>query len=902
MWIISNKYRYWYSPLIPEDQSFVSACRATLSSFLTSFSSHLSRKRPADTFLDFLTNASSITIVFLSELSSALATARTADLSNAESLSRYLEENPSSSLATVLDVEQQDRKLHAVAEDILQKFLAPKAYTFDPARTFLKEVLSTLVLKATITTCSKPDFLNIWIIYLLEDAPASSDEDVADGVESAAGAPSETMPKDGIDLHYSKGFKSETPTSPKQRSESHRRTVSRAEEAMEEAMQEAKRLTDLIAAEEEKRTSHDQASSTTSASNHELTPTSSVSDLVSNPTTIGEKVHDHSLAEAPVQSSTPSATAFTTFDEMLPSFKPTALSNGASASPPPPPPPLTLHKASVSIFDDATPGEKSTLKSKPTIDYLLQIEPALSIHPGWMIPRKYSDFEVLHETLRTVAKISGVPEFNRSYDAVPAWKGQTKSALRSELETYLRITLSYNPLAESDAMKRFLDKEQGQGKASSGTNKGLGFAPTAAFDVMGKGVLDVSKGIAGGGKAVFGGVAGVFGAGQKKRPQTQAFPNGSANQSRTSLSRNDSSDVKAPSSMARPSQDFSRSSTPYSRSLNDGTDTPKSDLQPSIQSGSAEGPANKVSASSRKFTDLYSRPPDAPERRQSESHENTDVRPNDSENFSLPPPPSEMPDNYGVNGTSIAEAASAGNIAPPRDKVAPSDPPTVAQSSDPNPTPTNPSNTIEPHIPTSTTNPSSSNPNPPSKPPTHHQQQHPPLTTQETTLTIELFFLLTTQLYTLSSAWSLRRTLLTAAKNFLLRPQNPQLEALRTLLQTTLLDSNTSPEGIASHIDTLRKTALPTEEELREWEKVKLEEARKRIEKGEGNEEEMEERRKKARRLLVEKGMPGALVGVMGSAATGEALGKVFDCLQVEEVSRGLVFAVGVQVLRALVV
>ncbi|KAI4240305.1 MAG: hypothetical protein L6R42_011549, partial [Xanthoria sp. 1 TBL-2021] len=53
-------------------------------------------------------------------------------------------------------------------------------------------------------------------------------------------------------------------------------------------------------------------------------------------------------------------------------------------------------------------------------------------------------------------------------------------------------------------------------------------------------------------------------------------------------------------------------------------------------------------------------------------------------------------------------------------------------------------------------------------------------------------------------------------------------------------------------------------------------------------EEEKERLRLKARKLLVEKGMPAALTGVMGAAASGEAVGKVFDALQIEEVARGL--------------
>lgn len=79
---------------------------------------------------------------------------------------------------------------------------------------------------------------------------------------------------------------------------------------------------------------------------------------------------------------------------------------------------------------------------------------------------------------------------------------------------------------------------------------------------------------------------------------------------------------------------------------------------------------------------------------------------------------------------------------------------------------------------------------------------------------------------------------------------------------------------------------MPTEEELKKWPKPL-------------SEEEKEWKRVKARKLLVEKGMPQALTSVMGAAASGEALGRVFDCLQVPEVARGLIFALILQGVKA---
>jgi hypothetical protein len=160
------------------------------------------------------------------------------------------------------------------------------------------------------------------------------------------------------------------------------------------------------------------------------------------------------------------------------------------------------------------------------------------------------------------------------------------------------------------------------------------------------------------------------------------------------------------------------------------------------------------------------------------------------------------------------------------------------------------------------------------------------MTEEETQMAVELFFAVILELYTLSSAWNIRRTLLNAAKTFLLRPGNPNLESIRLLLQNSVIDANTSDSGVAAHILKLRENTMPTEEELMQWPPPPNDEAKEKL-------------RKKARKLLVERGMPQALMSVMGAAASGEALGRVFDCLQVEEVARGLMFALLLQALRA---
>lgn len=225
------------------------------------------------------------------------------------------------------------------------------------------------------------------------------------------------------------------------------------------------------------------------------------------------------------------------------------------------------------------------------------------------------------------------------------------------------------------------------------------------------------------------------------------------------------------------------------------------------------------------------------------------------EAFVLPPPPSDIPDDYG-SPTQFARISTDTR----RSKL---DRETGEDEKDANPAQAKPASKPAP-------------------------RRKAPLTEQETSVAVELMFAVVNELYTLSSAWQFRRTLLAAAKTYLLRPGNPQLESIREMLQESTLDNNLSDSGIAGHIYKLRENALPTEEETKAWERDYPEKT----------EVEKEELRIKARKLLVSLGMPTALSSVMGAAASSEALGRVFDCLQLPEVSRGLMFGLMLQALK----
>jgi hypothetical protein len=852
--------------------TFPSACRKILTGFILAASSHLSRKRPADTFLNFLTNTTSIFIVFLSELSQALMAPNLDELDASDAVYLYLGEKPESSLAIVLDQKLQEKRFKGAAEDMLQKFLDANAYRCEPVKAFLREILASLILEMVLQNCSKPEWINGWIVYLLEQGEPEilNAIDAGVGGATARGATGLVVngrsPKD-----HPSDTSSEQLTSGRAATPSYERQISRAQGEMDEAMLEAKRLTALMLEEEVKekaRKLHLPEDTTSSgygtAAN--ATPTSSQSDLVAGQHGLNSLIEEENEIMPPALEQAQPPKNFTDFDQILSSHHSAATQSSIDLLQQITPPPLTLHNAKVSIFDDSQTGERASIRSKPTIDYLLQIEPVSSQYPGWMISRKYADFETLHEVLRRISVVSGVSAFTLKYSTVPNWKNQTNASFRNNLEDYLKVALSHDRLAESEGMKRFLEKDRGLNRSPSG--KGLlGFPSPEAFQNMGKGMLDVlagaPKGAAGGGKALFEGVTGVFSGPKKSSHQAKSSRSVSVS-SNTRISHDRAS---AKPMDERVSQDLSRDPSLIE---NAALTFPPRPVRPT---GLDEQEQRKVTAVSWD-SDIPWVSEHIPIE---EKHAIDGQQPKPAAKIepflNLTLPPIEIPDKY----TSLA--ASATPVTCLDDTVIIRSPTGSQASSLKSPSRTENSQPNDEAITGTPTHAPPTQPNPRCDP--------APLSEPETQVAVELFFAVINELYTLSSAWNIRRTLLNAAKSFLLRPRNPSLEAIRSLLQITVIEANTSDAGLARHLLVLRQNTLPTEEELAAWPAPPGEEAKEAL-------------RVKARRLLVQRGMPRALTSVMGAAATGEALGRVFDCLQVECVSRGLVFAVLLQGLRAI--
>ncbi|DAA73689.1 TPA_exp: PX domain protein [Trichophyton benhamiae CBS 112371] len=795
--VIADYVSWWYKPILPSEDEFPEACRNTLVSMVLAVSSRISRKRPADMFLQFATNSTSFMIVFFSEL-------------------RIPGQNPESSLANVLSSTQQEKKLGLVGTDILKTFLEPSVYNCGPLRIFLREVLSRLILQPTIDMCSDAEYINTWIVYLLEEGEPQLLNAIDAGLEQADNVKQKNPTSTG------------TPTANVLEGKVSNIVTNLGDQKLAEQVQPMRQPFDADFAQHEDisaiampkeipRAADSEETSGNSAVYTHLPTDSSSSNTTDHQPTPGSStsLNEDSLDNPPLDS------------------QPTPILNTSATSL------ITMQTSqfrgsSVAIIEDFNEDDKSNIRSKPTSEYLIQIEPSNPKLTGWMIARKYSDFEILHETLRRISVVSGISDFSLHHNELPGWKGRNRNGLRVSLEKYLQTALQYEQLAECEGMKKFLEKGRQSGLEPESASSKSGFpfaAPVAVFENVGKGVMGVlgtaPKGVANSKKAIVGGVSGIFGA--------------SGNDNRKRASSNAAS---RPTAVRGTSMD----------------------ILPS--------PVTNVTAHSKNLSmsNLQDRPRATFQRQPTHlENESGDIG-------------SGLPTSITHADSSLASScenlADEGNVTPLSSSDTP-DTVHVALSSE-----ANVESNKEPATRDKPGSASSGDVEPPPKK-SSEGRSYAPVSEEEAVVVVELLFAVINEVYSLSSAWNIRKRLLNASKSFLLRPGNPSLEAIRTLLQDSIIDGNTSDEALAGYITKLHKSSFPTEEDLKAYPPPL-------------SPEQKEQLRIKARTLLISRGMPPALMGIMGANATGEALGKIFDCLQIPSVGRAFVFAILLQAIRVM--
>lgn len=751
--------------------------------------------------------------MFLNELAAAFAAADPSITEASQVVEQYLKNSPDSSLANVLSEEQQRKKLNMVADDILSNFLDSKSYSCSPVRDFLREVFARLVLESTVTTLSRPEFINDWIIYLFRDGESEIMHAIDAGVEGARNqsVSSSKVPVDSKNalLESTKEeIASQTAALPS----------GNEDKATEEALLEAKRLSALIASQDIQNLLNGPVNETVQSQEPSIS-TESTNGLANG--NANDPAEFTAAQEAPPE---------------LPVSPSAQTTNLAPSSPREES--VTLHGARVLVDDDAARNERGIIKSRPTWDYLLQIEPASTRATGWMVFRKYADFQSLHDMLSTVSRLNQIYSFSDQFPTLPPWKGKTRQALAQDLERYLQEAMKHESLAETERMRRFVEKE------TSATKQGFSFPSQSAFENMGKDLLgaltNAPKGMAGGGRAVLDGVTGVFGGVGHNRKLSNTSDRQS--QHRKSPSKVDldtssnpgsvmaTSRVSSPligsmlgdsSASPRPSEDRdspAHASLPTTAPL--GLGLSKEDLTDSPGSSDTGSSANLAASEQTAWASESTPLAPAEDRKSADSVEVTETK-RDSVAASSEPPIESEP----ASGSQVTSQAS--------------------------------------------------------------RRQQMPITADETQIAVELIFAVINELYTLSSAWNIRRTLLNAAKTYILRPGSPTLETIRGLLQESMIEAHTSDDALGEYLKKLRENALPTETELKAWPAPP-------------SEEEKAQLRDTARRLFVQRGIPQALTSVMGAAASREALEKIFDSLQVDTVARGFVFSLMLQGLRVL--
>ncbi|KAJ5122859.1 hypothetical protein N7526_009796 [Penicillium atrosanguineum] len=805
--VIKDYVKYWYEPILPKESVFPDSCRRTLTYFVTAVSSHLSRKRTEDTFLQFLTNSSSIIIVFLNELAAAFAAGSSSGEAQ-EIVDQYLENAPDSSLANVLSEEQQRKKLNMIADDILSNFLDAKSYGCSPVRDFLREIFSGVILESTVMSLSRPEFINEWIIYLLEDGESEIMHAIDAGVEGAR--------NQGVE-----------PKNDELASQNTVQQSNHTDKATEEAMLEAKRLSAMIASQDVQGAYKQFAETAQSIEARQSTDETKRSSM--QPGNADQK-SEVSARAGMMENQLP----FT--NSKMPSSNP--MSHPREDAPAPT---LALHGALVMVDDDGAQSEKGTIKSRPTWDYLLQVEPTSTRSTGWMLFRKYSEFQSLHEMLETVSRLNQITSFSERFPILPAWKGQTREALARDLERYLQHAMKHELLAETDRMRRFLEKEVGTSEVPS-VKPGFSFPSQSAFENMGKGVLgaltNAPKGVAGGGRAVFDGVTGVFGGvGHSRKPTNsdrQSHHQKTSSQVERELPRSSSSASDINRINPSPAELSLEDHSILSRTSEDERSTQASPPTVSSLSVTTEESPKALSVND---------PGNDMGQMVSEQDAWTSVS---------TPAPSEDRNSFGSIGRGEAVGVKEDSVLAL---------PKSANESESTGEPCSGSQGL--------------------------RRQRQPITADETQIAVELIFAVINELYTLSSAWNIRRTLLNAAKTYILRPGSPTLETIRELLQNSMIESHTSDDALGEYLKKLRENALPTEDEFKAWPPSPTEQEKAQL-------------RNKARRLFVQRGIPQALTSVMGAAASREALEKIFDSLQVQTVARGFIFSVLLQGLRVL--
>ncbi|KAF3907688.1 hypothetical protein AA313_de0207350 [Arthrobotrys entomopaga] len=876
--IIRDCINSWYLMLVPDDSSFSATCHQHLTQTFVRFSRHLKSKRPADVFVMSVFNISGTMMVFMRELSQALNGTR--DIK--AGIRTYISTYPKSQLSTMLHTGEQNKTLEILASEMISQFAPRDLKNCEPVVTLLRNILRSVILGNMVEKFSDPEFINEWIIHLLEHKGESGENKEGVGAvlqafdRSVAGAAQRNLPKVSTTVPLETKSAGHSPSTRKENVRpasvqyntggtangtpimNGTNDVNGVHRGVSSSPpQLPARMQPLESGHNESLLDEDRESFEEPKNSEDL-PRDQYQRL--------ESSAPHSPVSTPLKRCPSNASSAPSISEL--SMTPHKTSSESSRSEgyqqqpveQPKRPSVGLLNARVTVIDAGpTPNPSRILKTRPKNLFMIQLEPLDTA--GRIVMRSYQDFENLHNTLLSIAKISGSNKYIIAYgEGLPTYKDRIIDEVVPLLELYLRIVLSEEHLVKTDVLFKFFEKDEDKKEREKVEKQERQefSAPwrnsTISFDAVGKNILGTitkaPQAAGEGGKAFFGGIKKVLTsqspsqspAVERGRETTRtpfAFISNNTSRSRgnslarqnevedsdasggtATAGRDNSSMTGSPAESTPPEPQRGRFSIQLNRWQSNNTNPPLPPRRATSAVGARVSSLQTIDAAEE---DLARSTPSLLEQESIGGHGEITMtfdEPSHLSSTSLPPPPSEI--------DSLDAASEAGY------------------------------SEYKPHI-------------PPASP------WHEGITEQETQYVIESMFSVINELYGLSTAWMIRRSFLNIAKSVMLRPGNSQLQSMRTMIQSDVLQANTKPEVIADYIRQIRKNSLPTPAEAEEWEKTKKPRT----------EEEKEELRRKAKVLLSES-LPQGLAALLGVNQTKEALYQLFDALQERDIARGL--------------
>ncbi|KAK9325992.1 PXA domain-containing protein [Lipomyces orientalis] len=873
--IVDQYVESWYRDLAPDDMTFVNACRQTLLDTATAFAGQQALKRPADLFLVLLFSTCNTFVVFIRELRTVSATYST----RAGGIHDYIVANPESALAQMVDAEIQKAKLRNAANNLVQTLLPVLDMKRSPVALLAREIIAKQVLEPAVESFSDPDTVNRWIIYFLqkeENIKALADEmnsrktddnhrplspvkrtrtpspvrepvmnnGYADRV--ALDPPPLPLKEPLIKNGYADGVPLYQPNGQRQQP-----YASDEADIASYGLDEAELNPEY----------DDFLSSLSPAAEDQKTPTLSSAGSFAPHKPARKPVGITSSSSAPFSNShsEPARRPATTFDEILQSSdmahansSPSSSQSSLAQSQPPVNsqynrkpvelPASTLYQSNIMLIDSSADNNQSTklLTSKPLGFYTLVIEPA-GTAPGWMAMRNMSDFERLHAVLQKLAALAGLTTFP---DIFPPWQSITRADYCLTLQSYLQLVVNTRELADCEAMKKFVDKKETATAAEKRWQK------NPLLKHAGEGVLDaISKATTATASA------------KESRKAILGVLAAAKRQSVDTISRTKDNAFRQRQSFLSSGPDLAGLSAGI-RQITNGPAYTDSTLQ------GYNSELNNSSNSLASVSDVTSS--------QSTTLAQTD-------GYYLPPPPSEIADNYNPNlqrHKSIDHPASASTPALGRTLSMRGISPGVSRadsntSSEPD---YNDYGSSRTSVAIDRRESIADEP----RPRTGLDQDarrsaiiasHQPLSQGETNSLIDTIFLAISELYLLSNAWTVRRSLLTVLRGLFLRNGSSSVEGIRLAIQKDIIDKYTEEDEIARKLNDLANAVWPPPGDPAP----------------QPTPQSSRELKNEAKKMFVSRAVPDAIKSVMGAGASAQALEFVFDVLQDRNIARGLV-------------